>query len=76
MWIINWFSCLQNNILVMLGVLNFIPDRRSYKIYMGTVAFENHQYTCTHKVVEYSVERFVQLSLIYNTNPQNKSETR
>ena len=39
------FICLQNNILVMLSVLNFIPDCRSSKTCMWTVTFlklENH----------------------------------
>ena len=33
------FICLQNNILVMLSVLNSIPDLRSSKTCMWTVAF-------------------------------------
>ena len=33
------FICLQNNILVMLSVLKFIPDCRSSKTCMWAVAF-------------------------------------
>ena len=58
----------------MLSVLNFIPDRRSSKTCKWTVAFLKVESTCTHKVIVYSFGRFVQLSVIYNTNPQNKRE--